>query len=173
MSRVATVILVIASALVSVLLADIRSGWQAVLEIGAGTGAVYLLRWYWWRISAWSEISAMVAALATSILLHGWAPFVDSGPIAFAKNTLTITSVTTLLWIIVTLITPPESQEVLVRFYRQMRPQVTGWKPIAALAPEVPLTCDLSRNLLAWFIGCIMVYAMLFAIGQLCLGRFS
>src|SRR5438309_787570 len=59
MSRVATVILVIASALVSVLLADIRSGWQAVLEVGAGTGAVYLLRWYWWRINAWSEISAM------------------------------------------------------------------------------------------------------------------
>src|SRR5256886_2529700 len=60
MSRVSTVLLVIASALVSVLLADIRSGWQAVLEVGAGTGGVYLLRWYWWRINAWSEISAMV-----------------------------------------------------------------------------------------------------------------
>jgi SSS family solute:Na+ symporter len=169
----ATPLLVLVAAYISWKLTSIASGWQFVLEVGAGTGAVYLLRWYWWRINAWSEISAMVAALATSILLHGWAPFVDSGPIAFAKNTLTITSVTTLVWIIVTLITPPEPQEVLVRFYRQVRPQVTGWKPIAALAPEVPPTCDLSRNLLAWFIGCIMVYAMLFAIGQLCLGRFS
>src|SRR5438874_170376 len=69
MSRVATVILVIASALVSVLLADIRSGWQAVLEVGAGTGAVYLLRWYWWRINAWSEISAMATALLMTVLL--------------------------------------------------------------------------------------------------------
>jgi len=75
MSRVATVILVIASALVSVLLADIRSGWQVVLEVGAGTGGVYLLRWYWWRINAWSEISAMVTALVVTIGFRVTEPF--------------------------------------------------------------------------------------------------
>src|SRR5499427_6211871 len=69
-SRVATVILVIASAVVSWLLSDIRSGWQAVLEVGAGTGAVYILRWYWWRINAWSEISAMATALTMTVLLR-------------------------------------------------------------------------------------------------------
>ena len=74
-SRLATVLLVIASALISVLLADIRSGWQAVLEVGAGTGGVYLLRWYWWRINAWSEISAMATALVMTVLLRWAAPF--------------------------------------------------------------------------------------------------
>lgn len=115
----------------------------------------------------------MVAALVISMLLHRWTPFADSGPVAFARNTLTITAVTTLVWVTVTLITPPEPQEVLLRFYRQVRPQVTGWKPIAAIATEVPPTCDLGRNLLAWLTGCIMVYAVLFAIGQFCLGRLS
>src|SRR5256885_5790494 len=93
MSRVSTVILVIASALVSVLLADIRSGWQAVLEVGAGTGGVYLLRWYWWRINAWSEISAMATALLMTIFLREVAPFSGSNPVVFAKTALVTTLV--------------------------------------------------------------------------------
>ncbi len=128
---VATPLLVLVAAYISWKLTSIASGWQFVLQIGAGTGAVYLLRWYWWRINAWSEISAMVAALAISMLLHRWAPFAGSGPIAFAKNTLTTTAATTLVWVVVTLLTSPEPQAVLERFYRKVRPQVTGWKPIA------------------------------------------
>src|SRR5207247_7268958 len=85
-SRLATVLLVIASALVSVLLADIRSGWQAVLEVGAGTGGVYLLRWYWWRINAWSEISAMATALFMTIVLRGVAPFSGSNAVVFRSE---------------------------------------------------------------------------------------
>src|SRR5262249_50563110 len=80
-SRLATVLLVIASALVSVLLADIRSGWQVVLEVGAGTGGVYLLRWYWWRINAWSEISAMVTALVATVFLRVAEPFSGTNPV--------------------------------------------------------------------------------------------
>src|SRR5437867_1072415 len=98
MSRVATVILVIASALVSVLLADIRSGWEFVLEIGAGTGGVYLLRWYWWRINAWSEISAMATAMVATVVLRVIAPFSGTAPVVFAKTALTTTAVTTLVW---------------------------------------------------------------------------
>src|SRR4029078_8735311 len=69
-SRAATVLLVIASAYVSAQLVSIRSGWEFVLEVGAGTGGVYLLRWYWWRINAWSEISAMAIALVSSMSLR-------------------------------------------------------------------------------------------------------
>src|SRR6266404_4073585 len=116
MSRVSTVLLVIASALVSVLLADIRSGWQAVLEVGAGTGGVYLLRWYWWRINAWSEISAMATALFMTIVLRGVAPFSGSNPVVFAKTALATTLVTTLVWLIVTFTTAPEPQNVLLDF---------------------------------------------------------
>src|SRR6266567_699471 len=170
MSRVATVILVIASALVSVLLADIRSGWQVVLTIGAGTGGVYLLRWYWWRINAWSEISAMATALLMTVLLRWAAPFSGSNPVVFAKTALATTLVTTLVWVIVTFTTAPEPQNVLLDFYRSVRPHVSGWQPIARLAPEIVPTRDLGRNLASWILGCAMVYLALFGLGHVLLG---
>src|SRR5229473_1404759 len=170
MSRVSTVLLVIASALVSVLLADIRSGWQAVLEVGAGTGGVYLLRWYWWRINAWSEISAMATALVMTILLRLAAPFSGTSPVVFAKTALTTTAVTTLVWLAVTYATKPEPEQVLLTFYRSVRPQITGWQPIARLAPQVPPSRDLGRNLASWVLGCFMVYLALFGLGHVLLG---
>ena len=169
-SRLSTVLLVIASALVSVLLADIRSGWQVVLEVGAGTGGVYLLRWYWWRINAWSEISAMATALVMTIFLRWAAPFSGANPVVFAKTALTTTAATTLVWLIVTYATKPEPEQVLLKFYRDVRPQITGWQPIAQLAPEIPATRDLGRNLLSWVLGCAMVYLALFGLGHVLLG---
>src|SRR6266403_475246 len=171
MSRVATVLLVIVAAWVSAQLASIRSGWEYVLEVGAGTGGVYLLRWYWWRINAWSEISAMATALVSSVILHQWPLFGGSAPVAFAKTTLATTGVTTAVWVLVTLLTPAEPDDVLLNFYRKVRPHVTGWRRIAALAPELPQTRDLGRNLLAWALGCAMVYAALFGVGKLCFGQ--
>src|SRR5260370_17703868 len=106
-SRLATVLLVIASAGVSVLLSDIRSGWEAVLEVGAGTGGVYLLRWYWWRVNAWREISAMATALAMTLALHQWHIFSGSAPVVFAKTTLATPGVTTAVWVRVYLFTAP------------------------------------------------------------------
>jgi SSS family solute:Na+ symporter len=169
-SRLATVLLVVASAGISVLLADIRSGWQAVLEVGAGTGGVYLLRWYWWRINAWSEISAMATALVMTVCLRWFAPFSGSNPVVFAKSALTTTVVTTLVWLIVTYATKPEPEQVLLKFYRGVRPQITGWQAIARLAPEVPPSRDLGRNLLSWILGCAMVYLALFGLGHVLLG---
>ena len=170
-SRVATLLLVAASAYVSAQLVTISQGWQAVLEVGAGTGGVYLLRWYWWRINAWSEISAMATALAMTLIQQHWAFFTGSAPVLFAKTTLATTGVTTVVWVGVTLLTPPEPQEVLLRFYRKVRPHAAGWRCIAALAPETPETRDLGKNLLAWVLGSVMVYAALFGIGKLCFGQ--
>jgi Na+/proline symporter len=175
-SRVATVILVLAAAGVSMLLASVAEGWKFVLEVGAGTGSVYMLRWYWWRINAWSEISAMLTALFVTLCLHDtpwWGAvlhFTGSAPVIFAKTTLMTTGITTLVWIAVTMVTQAEPQEVLLRFYRKVRPHVAGWKPIARLAPEIAPTRDLGRNLLLWILGCGMVYAALFGIGKLCFG---
>ena len=82
---------------------SIGQGWEVVLEVGAGTGGVYLLRWYWWRINAWSEISAMATALAMTLILHHWQIFGGSAPVIFAKTTLATTAVTTAVWVAVTL----------------------------------------------------------------------
>lgn len=170
-SRLATLLLVVLSAYVSAQLGSIVAGWQVVLTIGAGTGGVYLLRWYWWRVNAWSEISAMATALVVSVVLRWVAPLSATGLVLFAESALITTLATTLVWVVVTLLTKPEPDEVLVRFYRKVRPHVSGWRPIARLAPDVRPTRDLGRNLTCWILGCAMVYAALFGIGKLCFGQ--
>ena len=172
-SRIATLLLVAASAYVSAQLVTIGQGWEVVLEVGAGTGGVYLLRWYWWRINAWSEISAMATALGMTLVLHRWQLFAGSAPVVFAKTTLLTTAITTLVWVTVTLLTPAEPADVLLAFYRKVRPHAAGWRRIAALAPDLPETRDLGKNLLAWALGCAMVYSALFGIGKLCFGEIA
>jgi Na+/proline symporter len=167
-SRVVTLLLVAAAAYVSAQLVTIGEGWRIVLEVGAGTGGVYLLRWYWWRINAWSEISAMAAALVTTLYLHWRVVFHGNASLVFAKTALTTTAITTLTWIVVTLLTPAEPDELLLRFYRKVRPHAAGWRRIASLAPEIEPTRDLGRNLYCWLLGCAMVYAALFAGGKFC-----
>ncbi len=164
---VVTPLLVIVAGVVSWLLVSIRSGWEFVLEVGAGTGAVYILRWYWWRINAWSEISAMATALVVSVTLRFAAPFAGSGPVVFAKSALTTTLITTVVWLAVTFTTRPEPRETLLNFYRKVRPHAAGWRPIAALDPDIAPTSDLGANLIAWLLGCAMVYAALFGVGKL------
>ena len=178
-SRLATVVLVAAGAWISVALGSIAGGWLVVLEIGAGTGAVYLLRWYWWRINAWSEIAAMCASLGVTLLLnaHGlWvlllgrpSPFGGSAPVVFGKTAVTTVLIATVTWVAVTLLTRPEDEEVLRRFYRKVRPDVRGWRGVAARNPDIPPAHDLGRGLAAWLLGCAMVYFALFGTGKLLL----
>jgi Na+/proline symporter len=170
-SRVVTVFLVIASAIVAAQLTSIEAGWQWVLELSAGTGAVYLLRWYWWRINAWSEISAMGVALVVSLGLRAVKPFHGNDAVLFAKTAGATTAITTLAWIIITFATQPENERVLLSFYRHVRPDVRGWKHIAAIAGDVTPTRDLGRNLGLWVLGCAMVYSFLFGSGYAILGH--
>ena len=172
-SRLCTVLLVIVSAWVSVELGSIASGWQVVLQIGAGTGAVYILRWYWWRINAWSEISAMACSLLVTVVLNRWRPFVGNSSLVFAKSALATTVVTTIVWLTVTLLTSPEADEVLLRFYRHVRPDVRGWKRVARRAPELAEHRDLGPNLRAWVIGGAMIYLCLFGTGKVLLHQFA
>lgn len=182
-SRLATLFLVVAAAWVSMQLQSVSEGWKIVLELGAGTGGVYLLRWYWWRVNAWSEISAMAAALVTTLVMRShslWValagrpePFQGSDAVIFAKTTLCTTAVTTLIWVTVTLLTPPEETRTLVEFYRRVKPDAIGWGPVAKVSGMEEITQDLGKNVLSWVIGCVFVYAALFGIGQLCFGRLA
>jgi Na+/proline symporter len=169
-SKIATMLLMVISAVVTSRLTSIQGAWEVLIATGAGTGTVYLLRWYWWRINAWSEISAMVTAFITSVVLHNWVTFTGTEAMVFAERTLITVGITTTVWLIATFVTPAEPKELLVAFYRHVRPTCTGWKPIARLAPELAPVHDGWYNLADWIAGCALVYCGLFGIGKLVLG---
>jgi len=111
----------------------------------------------------------MTTALAVSLAVRWTAPFHGSEPAVFAKQTLVTTLVTTAAWVIVTILTPAETRETLLRFYRRVRPDAFGWRPIERLATDIVPAHDLGRNLLDWIVGCAMVYCALFGAGKICL----
>src|SRR4029077_14831630 len=167
-SKLFIVFLVILSGYTATIITSIQSGWQLLLGIGAGTGGVLLLRWYWWRINAWSEISSMIAAFVVSLSLRS-VQFAGNSSVVFAKTALITAGTTTIVWLVTTLVTRPVSEEKLIHFYRRVRPTVHGWKHIAALAPEIQPVRDLGANTFDWIMGCAMVYCCLFSIGELIL----
>jgi SSS family solute:Na+ symporter len=175
-SKLATAYLAILGAFISLFMTSIGGAWQLLLGVGAGTGAVYLLRWYWWRINAWSEASAMAAAALITLLLnvkfggHLLITFSGSEPDVFAKTIFLTVAVTTVVWALVTYLTAPEPEWKLVEFYRRVRPGVVGWKPMARLAPEVHVSGDGWYNLMDWLLGCLMVYMVLFGFGKIIFG---
>ncbi|HZR65446.1 MAG TPA: sodium:solute symporter family protein [Terriglobales bacterium] len=165
-SRVITVLLVLASGYTAAQLKSIGAGWELVLNIGFGTGAVYILRWYWSRINAWSEISAMVVAAAVTIGLRDFS-FAGNDALVYAKKTLITGGITTIAWIVVTFLTPAESDATLIAFYRRVHPTVYGWQRIASLVPELPPVKDVASNAFSWVMGVVLVYGCLFGIGKL------
>ncbi len=177
MSKWATALLAVLGAAVSLVMTSVAGAWQLLLGVGAGTGAVYLLRWYWWRINAWSEVSAMTAAALTTVLLkiqHAGVPIIQfrgSAPEVFAKSLLFTVAVTSAVWLTVTYLTAPEPNSKLLEFYRRVRPAGAGWKRIAALAPETPRAGDGWYNLMDWLAGCVMVYMVLFGSGKIIFGH--
>jgi Na+/proline symporter len=169
-SRLVTVLLTAVSIYVTLHLESIGGAWKLLLVTGAGTGGVLLLRWYWWRINAWSEVSAMIVAAAVSLFLQVRWHWNSDDPAQFGWLMLLTVAITTAAWLFVTLVTPAESTETLVAFYRRVRPSGPGWKPIAAISGVPPTKESLARQLVAWVFGCVLIYALLFGIGLLILG---
>jgi SSS family solute:Na+ symporter len=131
-SRSATVVLMVCSLIVMSYLSSVEQGWKILIGLGAGTGLVFILRWYWWRVNAWSEISAMIASFVTSILLARFGYTLDNlGQPTYAITMLITVLVTTVVWLAVTFATAPESDATLERFYRQVRPGGPGWKSVS------------------------------------------
>ncbi|MBI1895921.1 MAG: Na+:solute symporter [Acidobacteria bacterium] len=168
-SQIATVMITIISAVVTFYMGSIAGAWKLLILTGAGTGGVLLLRWYWWRINAWSEVSAMIAAFAVSVTLQAVWGMDSAKPVQEAWIMLITAGITTAVWLATTFLTAPESKDTLVAFYRRTAPSLSGWRPIAALAPDVRPRRDGVRNLIDWISGCVLIYGILFGVGKLLL----
>jgi solute:Na+ symporter, SSS family len=172
-SQLATVFLTIVSAVITHYMDSIAGAWKLLIVTGAGTGSVLILRWYWWRINAWSEVSSMAAAFAVSVILQTVFHLDSDNPLQFAYLILITVAITTVVWLATTFLTAPETDATLVGFYRRVRPSVFGWSPIAKKAPDVRPSTDLAWNLLDWVCGCCLIYGALFGIGKIILKDYA
>ncbi len=168
-SKAATVLLTIISAIITFYMDSIAGAWKLLLVTGAGTGTVLILRWYWWRINAWSEVSAMASAFVVSIALQLGFGYNTDDSIQFAHLMLITVGITTVVWLATTFLTQPEPATKLESFYRKVRPAKFGWSPIAQIAKDVPISNDFGWNIVDWICGCILIYGTLFGTGKIIL----
>jgi SSS family solute:Na+ symporter len=153
-------------------LSSVEQGWKLLIGLGAGTGLVFILRWYWWRVNAWSEISAMVASFVTSILLASYGLDLSNPASATYAQTMLITVlVTTVVWLAVTLSTAPESVATLDRFYRKVRPGGRGWRVVSRRLGfgDDPIPGG-ALSWVNWVAGVAAVYCAVFAAGAFLTG---
>jgi len=175
-SRWATIFLFLASALVTTQLSTIEGAWKFLLALGSGTGLVLILRWYWWRINAWSEISAMVASFVVSLVAISVIKprFPDGDLRADAWVMLVTVAISTVVWIVVTFATAPEPEATLQSFYRRVRPGGPGWAKVSERGgfgrEGIPGGALAWTN---WIAGIVAVYSSLFGIGKLILGEMT
>ena len=175
-SRATTVFLFLASIGVTSQLSSVEKAWELLLGLGAGTGLVFILRWYWWRINAWSEISAMIASFVFSILgfIYIKPQFAADDPNSTAVVMLVTVACSTVVWLTVTFITSPEPDATLDAFYRRVRPGGPGWATVSARLgfgrEPIPGGALAWTN---WIAGIVAVYATLFGIGKLIFGYTS
>jgi SSS family transporter len=171
--RIATGGLMVLAFVVMQFLGSVEAGWKILLALGAGTGLVLILRWYWWRINAWSELAAMAASLVTSVVVQAVSGHdaADPSGAGFAVVMLWTVGVTTAVWLAVTLLTPPESAATLEAFYRRVRPGGPGWRAVAGRLgfgeDRIP---GGALSWVNWIAGLVAVFATLAGTGQLLLG---
>jgi Na+/proline symporter len=171
-SRIATGVLMILSLVVMSFLSSVEQGWKLLIGLGAGTGLVFILRWYWWRVNAWSEISAMIASFVTSVLLATFSYDLSNPAGAeYAKTMLITVAVTTVVWLTVTLLTPAESDATLDRFYRRVRPGGPGWRAVSQRLGfgKDPIPGG-ALSWVNWVAGIVAVYCAVVSLGAFLTG---
>ena len=180
--KISTVILMIISAGLALSFTNALEIFKFILMFGAGTGLIFLVRWFWWRVNAWSEISAMIASGVFSLIFHfnSDALFGKTGIMESYWQFPLVVLLTTIVWLVVTVLTQPEQQETLLNFYNKIQPKKEGWSPVLAKARANNSTIissndnsNLSDGLLAVFVGCILVFSCLFATGNWIYGNYT
>jgi Na+/proline symporter len=172
--RFATILLFVLSSAMVFALDTAQGSFNIILQIGAGTGLLYLLRWFWWRITAWCEIVAMISSFLVSLVLLILAR--NGTTIGTAQGLIITIAVTTVCWIVTAYVGPRTDEKALVEFYRKVRPFGPGWTPVrlkagltegdvAAASDNIPLA------LVGWLSGCAMIWSALFTVGNFLYGR--
>tara|TARA_A100001011_G_scaffold133060_1_gene140168 strand:+ start:318 stop:2126 length:1809 start_codon:yes stop_codon:yes gene_type:complete len=180
--RISTVLLMVLSTLLALLLQNAMQLFNLLLVFGAGTGLIFILRWFWWRINAWSEITAMVASGLISLTLTipsiKASLFGVEGIMPSWAEFLFVVAVTTFLWLLITFITPPEDESVLRAFYKKTQPGGPGWAKIIEKAQrdDVKLSDDnkiwtVPAGIIAMLLGCSMIYSIMFCTGYFIYGN--
>jgi len=184
--RLSTVVLMVLSAILALFLQNALQLFELLLMFGAGTGLIFILRWFWWRINAWSEITAMFASGIISIVLKltpvgDYFFGVDSGLFPDYYQYPFVVVLTTLIWIVATYITQPERKEVLQKFYKKIQPGGPGWKKIVDDAQREGIEIVNAGNrvwsvpsgLYAMLLGCVLIYSCMFATGYFIYGKYT
>ncbi|MHA7102338.1 sodium:solute symporter family protein [Roseivirga pacifica] len=176
--RVSTVVLMLLSACLALFLDSAVQAFNILLSIGAGTGLIFILRWFWWRINAFTEIAGMVISLLVAIYFEVLHARLGFEPIEDAYRLVLSVAVTTAVWLLVTFLTRPTDSKVLKNFYEKIKPASIGWKTFIKQEEAKGVRVDasnskenLANEILAMVIGCVGVYAALFGLGSLLYGR--
>ena len=165
--RISTALMMIVAGLLALQLESALDTFQILLKIGAGTGLLFILRWFWWRINAFSELSALIASFALAVLFE----IVDPGWAWWVELIVSI-GLTTLIWLTVTLLTPPCDKTTLLRFYKRARPGGSGWNPVREHSKDfLPRYDSLAPQIGQAVMGIVAVYGFLFGIGKLIYGE--
>jgi Na+/proline symporter len=176
MGRVATVVLFFSASSLVFFLDTAYDAFNVILQIGAGTGLLYLLRWFWWRINAWCEVTAMASSFFISILML----ILNKSGIHFSSHIALIITIlfTTICWVVTAYLGPQTDRKTLIEFYKNIRPFGPGWKKIREEAGISEADAKSSHEniplgLLGWFSGCIVIWSSLFTIGNFLYGRIN
>ncbi|MFQ5690897.1 MAG: sodium:solute symporter family protein [Gemmatimonadota bacterium] len=169
--RLSTVVLIVLASAVALWLQNAMQAFQILLQIGAGTGLIFLLRWFWWRINAWSEISAMLVSFAVVVYFQFVHRAVGFRPLDPAFALVAGVALTTLAWLAVTYLTRPTERATRQAFFDRIRPFRAGWRGGVRTTSSEAAAGSLGAGLLAWFLGCASVYGALFATGYFLYGR--
>lgn len=167
--RVTTVLLMVVASAMTWFIESSKEGFGLLLQVGAGTGLIYLLRWFWWRINAWTEIAAMIGSFVVSVVLfvlkkNGYG-LADPWPLVVTVGA------TTVIWLIAAYTTQPTDRATLVRFVKLVRPPVAGWQGYHQEAGVTESADSIPRAMLGWVLGCVAVWSGLFCIGSFLFGR--
>ena len=177
MGRVATVLLFFLSSGLVFVLDTAKDAFDIILQVGAGTGLLYLVRWFWWRVNAWCEVVAMISSFLVSVLFIVLEREHIYSTTSAVKLVLTVI-ITTICWVLAAYLAPQTDRQTLIEFYRKVRPAGPGWKPIQQAAglsaAELAQTGDsIPQALLGWVAGCAMIWSALFTVGNILYGRWG